>query len=293
MRYMRFLFQIGAILLWAASASAGPTTITGKVTAKRGQTYHVQFEPSESVRPQVGDVVDFSLEIQGIKVKAGNGSVTRVEENSVWVDIAPTSKSKPRLNATGVIHATGQPPLKPVEYTFDMNLGKKPEDWGNLVIWYPNLGLRFKTSEKLSISNTVVYWLNLQNGAHFGRPKVIPAIHNESIAQVDEKTVSYDVDYHKKDRVQVIWRGKVVKGANLTYRVSQERYAYNGRGLPSQEFIITGKTPKVSSDGRTLAGRFWQFRFVIPGSINDQHGTEYWEKTILGILQSSTLLWRK
>ena len=238
MRYMRFLFQIGAILLWVASASAGPTTITGKVTAKRGQTYQVQFEPSESARPRVGDVVDFSLEIQGIKVKAGNGSVTRVEENSVWVDIAPTSRSKPRLNATGIIHATGKPklPAPPAATTGFSSNTDTNHGWDSTAPQSPALKPSLaatqangKTAEKTPAKNAKK---RLMPASREGREKYLVLMELYNNGGMDRRLAYYNMDSYAKEFIGEIY------SADLLFLHGKMAYEEAGGGKGKFDYLF-------------------------------------------------------
>lgn len=83
------------------------TEISGKITAKRGDSVQVTFEPHQTAGPAIGDTVSFSLEIPGaggIRAKAGEGTVTEVDGTTVWVK---TSDNRPNLRMDAVVQATG------------------------------------------------------------------------------------------------------------------------------------------------------------------------------------------
>jgi len=102
-RYFIILSMITLSLVQFSIVLAA-TQISGTVTAKRGDSLKVEFQPHETVTPRLGDMVDFSLQLDGVKFEAGIGKVTKIDENFVWVQ---TSDKRPDLTMNVVIHATG------------------------------------------------------------------------------------------------------------------------------------------------------------------------------------------
>lgn len=114
------------------------TAITGTITAKRGDSVKVEFQPHETAGPAVGDKVEFSTELKGmkgIKVNAGTGKVTKVDGNAVWVKI---TKNRPNLKMTAIIQATGKPGA--IEYILDMDELR----WQVKSKWYQSPGAKLK-----------------------------------------------------------------------------------------------------------------------------------------------------
>lgn len=104
------ILQASCIALWAIvalqSPAYGTTRITGTVTAKKADIIKLEFEPDNSVGPNIGDHVDFNTQVSGIDVKAGEGEITITGYDFVW---AKTIKGRPNLKMSGTILATGKP----------------------------------------------------------------------------------------------------------------------------------------------------------------------------------------
>lgn len=79
--------------------------LEGTVAARRGGALEVRFEPRDGVVPRAGDLVSFSLEIDGIVAAGGSGSVLEVETDLVWVEVAA---GRPDLGMNASISATGR-----------------------------------------------------------------------------------------------------------------------------------------------------------------------------------------
>ncbi len=93
-RYFLILTLLILVVLQMSTAFAA-IVITGTVTEKRGDSVKVEFEPHKTVSPKIGDKVDFSTEINGIKgIKAGTGKDTEVDSKTVWVKTSD-KRSKP------------------------------------------------------------------------------------------------------------------------------------------------------------------------------------------------------
>ncbi len=99
-----FMLMIIILLFLQTSSLFSAAVITGTVIAKNGDSLKVKFQPHETAVPKSGDKVDFYLEMEGLNVEAGTGSVTEVEEKNVWVQ---TSDERPDLKMNVVIYATG------------------------------------------------------------------------------------------------------------------------------------------------------------------------------------------
>ena len=107
MRTFYFFLILCLFTLFNTLPASAATEITGTVTAKRGDSVEVTFEPNDTAGPKVGDVVSFSKEIPGmggLKAKAGEGTVTEVRGATVWVK---TTDNRPNLKMDAVIFATG------------------------------------------------------------------------------------------------------------------------------------------------------------------------------------------
>jgi tetratricopeptide (TPR) repeat protein len=89
----------------ASPGAPEPAAIRGSVSAGRAGAVQVSFEAHPEAAPRAGDRVDFSTEIDGIRVDAGQGEVSEVEATSVWVRV---SRGRPDLGHNAVILATGQ-----------------------------------------------------------------------------------------------------------------------------------------------------------------------------------------
>ena len=94
------------------SAAHGVTEITGTVTEKQTTSVKVEFKPHKTAGPKGGDRVDFKKIIQGLEVNAGQGEVTEVKGNFVWVRIL---NGRPNLKMIGAIAATGFPVVKTLQ----------------------------------------------------------------------------------------------------------------------------------------------------------------------------------
>jgi FOG: TPR repeat, SEL1 subfamily len=102
-----FILILTMLAFFQIPTAFAATAITGMVTEKRGDSVKVEFEPHKTVSPKIGDKVDFSTEIKGIKgIKAGTGKVTKVDGKTVWVKTSD-KRPKPKMNA--IIQATGNP----------------------------------------------------------------------------------------------------------------------------------------------------------------------------------------
>jgi len=77
--------------------------IMGTVTAKRGNSLKVEFQPHKKATPSLNDMVEFYLILDGDKIGAGRGKVAQVNENTLWVQIRD---GQPDLQMDAVIHAT-------------------------------------------------------------------------------------------------------------------------------------------------------------------------------------------
>ncbi len=118
-QYFLILTLLILVILQMSTAFAA-IVITGTVTEKRGDSVKVEFEPHKTVSPKIGDKVDFSTEIKGIKgIKAGTGKVTEVDGKTVWVKTSD-KRPKPILNA--IIQATGNPMAETSIKTADADL---------------------------------------------------------------------------------------------------------------------------------------------------------------------------
>lgn len=100
----RFISVISILFFLQTTTLFSDTDITGIVTAKRDNLLKVEFQPNETAVPKSGDKVDFYLEMEGMKVEVGTGSVTKVDGKNVWVH---TSDDGPDLKMNAVIFATG------------------------------------------------------------------------------------------------------------------------------------------------------------------------------------------
>jgi len=90
----------------AAAAERPPAEIVGSVTAHRAGAVQVSFGSHPEAVPRAGDRVEFSAEIDGIRVEAGSGKVVDVTGQSAWVEI---EGGRPNLGMTATISATGRP----------------------------------------------------------------------------------------------------------------------------------------------------------------------------------------
>jgi len=99
-----FVSTITVLLLLQSCIVLAATEITGTITAKRGDTVKVEFQPNKTAGPMVGDEVKFSYTDSGIFIGAGTGKVTEVTADSVWVKAV---KKNLKLKMKAVIHATG------------------------------------------------------------------------------------------------------------------------------------------------------------------------------------------
>jgi formylglycine-generating enzyme required for sulfatase activity len=101
---------VAAFFLLAGALGANPASaaeakeIRGTVKARRDGALRVDFTPVAGLVPQVGDMVAFSTEIQGITVDAGQGEVVEIAPGTVWVRVV---KGRPDLEMTAVVNATG------------------------------------------------------------------------------------------------------------------------------------------------------------------------------------------
>jgi len=89
----------------ASSAVPGSAEIHGSVSARRAGAVQVSFGSHPEAVPRVGDRVEFSAEIDGIRVDAGSGKVVDVTRQSAWVEI---EGGRPNLGMTATISATGR-----------------------------------------------------------------------------------------------------------------------------------------------------------------------------------------
>ena len=76
---------ITVVLLLQPCTVPAATEITGTITAKRGDTVKVEFQPHKTAGPKVGDEIKFSYILSGFPVSAGTGKVTEVTADSVWI----------------------------------------------------------------------------------------------------------------------------------------------------------------------------------------------------------------
>lgn len=104
-RYFIFLALLAAFASHSIIVLAA-IPISGKVTARRGDSLRVEFSSEQSAVPRVGDQVGFSTVLVGLKIDAGNGEVVEVDSDSVWVNVI---NGKPNLKMSALIQATGKP----------------------------------------------------------------------------------------------------------------------------------------------------------------------------------------
>jgi len=102
-RYLTSALVIVAVLLSAKSAYSA-AELVGTVIAKNGNSVQVEFQIQGSVAPKAGDRVDFSTDLQGLKVGAGEGKVAEINGNKAWVNV---SDNRPQVGMQALIAATG------------------------------------------------------------------------------------------------------------------------------------------------------------------------------------------
>ena len=104
MRTFHFSLIVFVLVIFNASAA---TEIKGSVSAKQDNLLEVTFEPHDTAKPAIGDTVSFSKKIPGtggLTARAGDGTVTEIKENIVWVK---TKDNRPGPKMDAVIYATG------------------------------------------------------------------------------------------------------------------------------------------------------------------------------------------
>ena len=86
---MTIFYRLLAFLLFLmlSALSTASTEITGKVTRINGNEVKVEYPVHAFALPKVSDSVAFSVQIDGFKVKAGKGKVTKVNDHSVWIKV--------------------------------------------------------------------------------------------------------------------------------------------------------------------------------------------------------------
>jgi tetratricopeptide (TPR) repeat protein len=99
-----FFLTISILLFFQTSGVFAVTQITGNITAKHENSFKVDFQPHKTAAPDLNDKVEFYLTLDGEKIEAGTGKVTKTGVNFVWVQ---TDDTHPDLTMKALIHATG------------------------------------------------------------------------------------------------------------------------------------------------------------------------------------------
>jgi hypothetical protein len=104
MRYYLFVLSTMLLIVLQTSNTFAVTSLKGVVTARRGDSLKVEFQINQQAAPQPGDLVDFFQMLDGYAAEAGMGTVTKIEDGSVWVQ---TDDPRPTLAMNVSIYATG------------------------------------------------------------------------------------------------------------------------------------------------------------------------------------------
>ncbi len=75
------ILTLTMLVISQTSTAFAATAITGTITEKRGDSVKVEFEPHMTVGPKIGEKVEFSTLVVGIKATAGTVKVTKVDRD--------------------------------------------------------------------------------------------------------------------------------------------------------------------------------------------------------------------
>ncbi len=269
------------------SVSYGATQITGTVTARKGDSVKVEFEPHKTAGPKIGDRVDFKKIMQGIEVTAGNGEVKETSSGFVWVKI---QKKPVKLDMIGVIQATGSP--GPTAYFLDLP-GVDIKSQGQVLI---NPGARFDFRFAKGLHITVdepITEIRFPSGHSLSYEFIPPRgdimkTHRESRETMFSKYWGPDDPY--EDTYEFVWKDKEIQGKNSEFIVSQviKTTKTKNSSLPperEQYFLITCEAP-LPADKNNYTKLFWNFKLDLS---DDDYNRSYWEKVILDIFQSASV----
>ncbi len=96
------LLILGVMLCIPLAFSA--TSLKGMVDAKQAGEVRVALAPGSTAVPRVGDAVSFTVEMDGLEIEAGAGTVSKVEGPQVWVKV---TEGQPNIDMIAVIQASG------------------------------------------------------------------------------------------------------------------------------------------------------------------------------------------
>lgn len=134
MRVLVVGLLIQALILGTAFCTIAASDINGTITNLRDGAVKVSFPTPTAVGPQTGDQVEFSTEMQGFTVRAGQGEVTEAGADFAWVKV---TKGHPKPSYQALIHATGAPvstkqvSAQPAEASADHGWGENAQPQNN------------------------------------------------------------------------------------------------------------------------------------------------------------------
>ncbi|RPI21729.1 MAG: PDZ domain-containing protein, partial [Actinobacteria bacterium] len=187
----------------AAAAERPPAEIVGSVIAHRAGAVQVSFGSHPEAVPRAGDRVEFSVEIDGIRVDAGAGKVLDVTRQSAWVEI---EKGRPDLGMQARIHATGR--LDRQEAGGDAPL----QEPGRAVRAY--LGVQVKPlGRELAGALGLDTWAGaLVDGVAPGSPAETAGFRkNDLIVEFDGNTIDEMLELHRRVAVTPVGQEVAVK----------------------------------------------------------------------------------